>query len=326
MNNLSESKNSAEKHPDSEAILKKFWICSFATQEMYGSQNLHRTLEMVWTILYSKNPKEMENNIKELGIPFPDRMKELNEPIGLKNIKIPDKEEFVSELRHLLNRLEYDQAVSIETKEQIYQLMKRGPVIIWTAGDTKGIRDEKGEIIFPGSHVQLFKVSKAGFNDLRKKYALENSNPEENIDYHDVLSVLASEDKINEVTKIVKEFISKKISNIILVEDRFKNIEKATEKIKQWLKTNNITDVNLTTVLVGKKEIESTKPVTIGQGKFYEINEFVEVEKIISENELLNNNLLGSIVDYDGVLSNDQIRRKIMNDKIIDVLSEKHWI
>lgn len=323
MNNLSESKNSVEKHPDSEAILKKFWICNFVTQEMFGSQNTYRALEMTWTVLY-----DMEN-IDRLEIStspvFPTRMEDLNKPVNLRNIKVPNKEDFVNKLRRILTReIDYDQAVTPEVKEQLYQLIKRGPVRIWTEGDTKGIKNE--EYNFPGSHGQIFKISRAGFNNLRKRYALENSNKESKIDYHDALSVLATEGKINAVTKIVEEFLDKKINNIVLVEDRLKNIEKATEKIEKWLILKGITDVNLSTVLISKKEIENTKPVTIGEGKFYKIKEFTQLEKIIKQDESLNINFIGSIIDYDGVLSNDKIRQKVVGEKLIEFLSEKHWI
>jgi hypothetical protein len=291
---------------DYELIKKKYLISRFATGERLGAQNIYQAAINLYAALYDQDGVD---ELIDKSEKFPERIDIMKTAVGGSPKRIPDKEEFIAEIRRVLTRgVNYEEAVSEESKKQLFDIMRKCVhTVIWTDGDTLGV-PEKG---LPGSREQLYKMGSTKFyNKMRQEIAKEK-----NQERGEVMSVISVEGKMKRVLDIVEKFLKMGIENVIIIEDRIKNIEDARQIILE-----NST-LNVLSVLVQKDNSISE----IEDQDVHVINKFSEAGKIL-EDSIDFVKKVGAIIDLDGVISDDEVRRDLQADALIKSFQEKGWI
>jgi hypothetical protein len=306
------------KHADHDLISRKFLISRFATVEKNGSANLYLAAKNLYAALYR------QEDIKKLiqkSDKFPDRISTMEAPLSTPPKTIPAEEEFIEVFRKTLTRkIDYGECVSEEARGQLFQAMQLSEqTVIWTDGDNMGI-PEQG---LPGSKEQFYKIATAQFyNKMRQELARDR-----NVKRSDVLSVVATEGKMEFIENITKTFLQKQINTVILVEDRLKNIVQATDLIKKhageaisvfpvWVRQSEYKD-----------KIEKGKSLEEWVSDFHAINTVGELMDLLKQNNIfVPENKVGSIFDLDGVLSDDKTRKEQQIGALIAAFKEKGWI
>jgi|GEM_PF-3301641 len=313
------SENKAEKENLNDLISEKFNACRGVVSEQLGVTNVHKIAEYFYYSLYQPD-KFGELDVKP-DPKFPQKLDNLQNPRILdesRNKNIPDKEEFIQEIRKAMTRkTDFESCLYEGALEQISNLTKMGPVIIWTKGDNIGIPE-----VAPGSHEQVKKASAAGIGRLRSQLSRETGRPRK-----EIISFAGSEDKLANLPEILKSFEEKEINEIVILEDTLKNLVAAAEIAKEagfkvtpvWVRQGREKD---------KTPREPNKNLDDWANDF---NAIKNIDELKTKLESLgfsesNEGKAGYIVDYDGVLSNDKKKQEIQAKMVVDALREKGWI
>lgn len=306
--------NQADKHPDYGLVAEKILICRAATIEQFGSPNVYRAIENLYISLYDSE------NIGELIRPnekYPDRMDILKKHLSVKLEKIPNKEEFIAKIRRAMTReVDFEKCFTEEAKKQFYNVMdKSETTVVWTDGDALGVPEYK----LPGSYEQICRIGSAKFfNQMRRKIAQKRG-----VDRRDVLSIVAVEGKMKFIPKLMEDFKKRGIEKVIIIEDRVRNLNLAIDLARKnqdmeffpvWVRQGQHRDN-----MEGKSEeaLASFHPIN----NISELMPLMEVNRVFSEEKKV-----GTIFDMDGVLSDDDIRKKIQTEAVIKILQKKGWV
>ena len=321
MKNSFESTNpqedSPEKHPDYNLIAEKILISRAATTEQFGSLNVYKAAEILYASLY--NPEDIEKSVKP-NEKFPDRIEIMKKELGEQGDKIPSKEEFIAKVRHAMTmEVDFGKCLSNEAREQFKKVLEKSEsAVIWTNGDYWGVPEEN----IPGSKEQLKKIASARFYNRTRKEIAKNKE----INYKDVLSIMAGEGKIKFIPQIVENFRKRGISKLIIIEDMMENILKASNLIKENDENMEIFPV---WVRVGayKNKVKEGKSLEEWSKKLHAIENISELEKVLDENSVFEGDKkVGSIFDLDGPLHNDDKRKEIQTEAVIKALQKEGWI
>lgn len=306
-----------ENNPDYDLIAKKLLICRGVTTEQHGSPNVYRAAEILYASLYA--PQELDTLVKPSD-KFPDRLDILKKQIVALREQIPEKKQFIERVRHAMtNEVDFGKCLSEEAKDQFAKAMAKSEfTVIWTDGDMAGIPEKK----FPGSKEQLKKIASAGFYNQERRKIAETKG----IDHKDVMSVMAAEGKMKLIPMIVEEFVKKGITRIIIIEDRVKNITEAQKLIKE---SNSDMEVFPVWIRAGqyKNKIEPDKSLEQWEKEFHSIENISELEKVLSDNKVFENGVkVGSVFDLDGPLQNDDKRKEVQTQAVIEAIKNEGWI
>jgi hypothetical protein len=316
MENIFTSPATKEKDLSKQAydlFSEKLLISRATTTEQFGSPNVYKAAEHLYAALYSPD------KIDSLIIPnekFPDRITVLKKAFAIPSQQIPSKEEFILKVRHaMVSEVNFGECVSAEARQAIFDVMSISEqTVIWTDGDAAGVPEHN----LPGTREQLHKIAAAKvFNQMRQDIAAERGN-----DRRDVLSVVAVEGKMKFIPAIVHNFREKGINKIIIADDRAKNLLAALELIRQtddmdtfpvWIRQGMYKNK-----LEGRteEELQSLHP----------INSIGDLRRLLEENKVFENSKVGSIFDFDGVLSDDDKRKELQTKAVYDALKEKGWL
>ncbi len=306
----------AEDFPDRELITEKIIISRAIATERLGSANVHLSAENLYASLY-----EPEKAWEQAGPhpEYPNRLDIFGAPLRFQSKKIPSREEFVAVVKHALTReIDFGQCFSNVAKEQFrYVVDKSESTVLWTDGDDSGV-PEHG---LPGSHEQIRKVARAQFfNRIRREVAQDRGG----VNPHDVLSVIATEGKIKFIPDLIENFKHKGIETVVIIEDRQQNLISAAERI------HRNSDIKTFLVLIkndGRPKDESRNVDTTIPDAIHMIKDIsglsllLETSSVFSEGKKV-----GAIFDMDGVLSDDNMRKKLQTKAIIDALRRHDWI
>jgi hypothetical protein len=317
-NKQKELKNDSKKiHPDYGLITEKLLISRFSTTEQFGSPNIYKTAELLFASLYS--PEDIDALVKP-SPKFPDRMEIMKKSLSKAIQEIPNKEEFIKEIRHTMtNEVDFGECLSEEAKKQFKKVLEKSEeTVIWTDGDSLGVPEKN----LPGSKEQLKKIASAKFyNQTRREVAKEKG-----MDHKDVLSIAAIEGKIELIPQIVENFKKRGISKMIIVEDRIKNIVNAIKLIKE---TDENMQVFPVWIRVGmyKNKKEEGRNLEEWARELHAIENISELENILENNSVFENNVkVGSVFDLDGPLHDDDKRKEIQTKAVVEKLKKLNWI
>lgn len=305
------------KHPDYDLIAEKLLISRGTTTEQLGSPNVFRAAENLYAALYE--PEKIDSLIAS-NPKFPNRMTILKKPLTNSSLKIPNKEEFIKKIRHAMtNETEFGECLSESAKEQFEKILAASEhTVIWTDGDSLGVPEHN----LPGSREQLKKLAVAQFyNKVRKEEAQKRG-----VHHSEIFSIIAIEGKMQFIPEVVNKFAEKGIERIVIVEDRVKNLIKAMELIK---KTSPEMEIFPVWIRVGqyKNKIEEGHSLEEWEKELHAIKNISEIEKVLEENNVFSEEAkVGSIFDLDGPLHDDDVRKKIQTEAVINSLKKESWI
>lgn len=311
-----EQSPTSEDFSDRALIAEKIIISRAIATERLGSANVHLSAENLYAALYEpQKARERANPHPE----HPNRLDILGATLHSQPKKIPSREEFVAVVKHALTReIDFGQCFSDVAREQFRSVVGKSEwSVLWTDGDDAGV-PEHG---LPGSHEQIRKVANAQFfNRIRREIAHDRGG----VNPHDVLSVIATEGKIQFIPGLIENFKHKGIETVVIVEDRQKNLIFAADMIHQT------SDIETFLVLIKKdgrpeddsKNVDTTIPNAIHLIKDISgLSLLLETNGVFSEGKKV-----GSIFDMDGVLSDDDIRKRLQTKAVIDALRRHDWI
>ncbi|MGK2848548.1 MAG: hypothetical protein ACSLEX_00515 [Minisyncoccota bacterium] len=318
-----QSENRDEQSPvledflDRNLIAEKIIISRAAATERLGSANLHLTAENLYTSLYEP---EKTKGLVGSNLKYPDRLAVFGAPLHSQPKKIPSREEFIATVKHAFTReTDFAQCFSGAAREQFCSVVSKSEsTVLWTEGDNSGVP----EYGLPGSHEQIRKVADAKFfNRIRREIALNRGG----VKPSDVLLVVATEGKMKFIPSIVEKFERKGIETVVVVEDRLKNLISASDLIR------GVSDMEIFSVLVShynqagdhsKNMNEVIIPDSIHViDSISDLSPFLEMESVFSRGKKV-----GTIFDMDGVLSDDELRKKLQTKAVIDALRRNGWI
>ena len=306
----------SEDFPGRELITEKIIISRAIATERLGSANVHLSAENLYTSLYE--PEKAEG-LADSNPKYPDRLDILGAPLRSQPKKIPSREEFVAVVKHALTReIDFGQCFSNVAREQFRNVVgKSESTVLWTDGDDSGV-PEHG---LPGSHEQIRKIAYAQFfNRIRREVAQDRGR----VNPHDVLSVIAMEGKIKFIPDLIENFKRKGIETVVIVEDRQKNLVSAADTI------HRTSDIETFLVLIkndgrpggDSKNVDTAIPDTIHvMEDISGLSLLLEMNGVFSEGKKV-----GAIFDMDGVLSDDDIRKRLQTKAVIDALRRNDWI
>ncbi len=270
-----------------------------SARDQFGVPNNHRLSKILYKSLYAPktfNNGEIINNKK-----FRERTEILTSKLLIANENIPNLEEFSAVIvRALTSGIDSSKHLYPGALKTVEKMTTYGPVRIWTKGDVYGIDGQ------PGSAEQIKKVATARLGKLRNNIAFKNGG-----DRHDILNVKAAEDKIPFIQEILREFKTKKIEIAILLDDQINNIEQAIKEAK------NVPGICLYPVWIHQKNTEHKDNIRI----------IDNIQSVLSKiANLLSRNKVGFIVDFDGVLVDDDKRMEAQFKSVYNKLKENKWI
>jgi len=311
--------NEDREQKRSDLLREKFNACRGAVSERLGVTNVYKIAEYFYYSLYQ--PGEIDNLDINPDPNFPNKITNLKNPFFLEEgkIAIPEKEEFIREVRKAMTRrTDFESCLYEGAIEELSHLARLGNVIIWTKGDHAGIPE-----LAPGSREQLIKASSAGIGRLRGQLSKETRRPRK-----EIITFAVSEDKLSDLPKILDSLKEKGVNKVIILEDTLKNLVTAVEIANQ---------IGLSVVPVWvrqgrEKNKLPQQPIKEMDEWVTEYNSIDRIQDLSSKltslgiNEPTGKGDVNFIVDYDGVISNDKIKREIQEEAVINILKEKGWI
>lgn len=270
-----------------------------SARDQFGVPNNHRLAKLLYKSLYAPNTLSNDEIVdnREFG-----RVGTLTKKMPLNIKDTPDEKEFITVVvRALTSDINFSKNLYPEALETIEKMIQYGPVRIWTRGDVYGVDK------YPGSVEQIKKVAPAGLGKLRNSIAPRTKNGRQ-----DILSIKAAEDKIPFIKGILEEFKDKKIKVAILLDDQIDNIKKA---LKEGLK---VQDIHIYPVWIHQKKEGAKEGEITTVGRIKDV--LGNVEDITKENKV------GFIVDFDGVIVDDNKRMQAQLESVYNKLKEKKWL
>lgn len=327
LDNSNNSKSPETPRDDLEsaklALLKeKMIICRADTTEKLGAVNIYETAKKLYYALYF--PDKIEEFVAT-NDKYPDRISYLKQSLSDSEKGVPSEEEFIEKIRHAMtNKVAYEKTFSKEAREVFEKVLSSSEhTFIWTKGDANGHPDKN----IPGSKEQLKKMGSAKFyNQSRKEIAQKRG-----VHHSEVLSIVATEDKMSRVPQIIDKFKEKNINIIIIIEDTKKNLIGAVNIIKDNYPEVKIFPVWMDLSQKSEEPEDSDGVRTIRDekmgGNIYVIRNINQLNSIFEKNNLFDgNNKVGSIFDLDGPLHNDELRKDLQTRAIYDELIKNEWI
>lgn len=317
-----------EKESNETICLNNLQALRFAVTGKFGSANLHASADYLYRVLFE--PQQLESVLAELKIKnsaqFPNKVQRFKTslvPVSL--TEIPSKDQFIKVVvTAFIKGTDFEACLYPGARQLLEDMIQAGPVRIWTAGDMHGV-PEAG---IPGSKEQLKKLALAGINQVRNKVAkelLQRSGlaAKDQKNYKmlrtEGLQVRAAEDKFALLENMAHEFESLQVHNIVIVEDRLKNLVKAVEIIQNKAPDLNLHPVWLRQGIHEKSSSEGIEPPP----EIYQVSSLDELSRHLRIDATQHT---GFIVDYDGVLSDDLKRQELQNTAVYRALQEKNWV
>lgn len=298
---------------DEELLREKLFTAWGSARDQYGVPNNNRLAHLFYKSLYKSENFNDKEIVDERGF---GRVDSLRKKMELSNNIIPDEEEFVQIIvRALTSDINFSENLYDGAMETVESISDFGPIVIWTRGDVFGNEESKG------SGEQIKKIATAELGTLRKKIATKRG-----IDRKDVLTVRASEDKIDSVESVINSFKEKGIHHVVIIDDLVKNLDNAIHIAE------SIENIKVYPILVCQG-INHSKKRKEKLGDVYEENvkrlngvvSISEVEKKMEEFDLLKGET-GIMLDFDDVLSDDSKRMDAQFESVSNKLKEKNWI
>lgn len=325
--NIEQAEETQEKtkHPDYDLIAEKILRCRAITAEELGSTNVYQAASYLYDALYHTKLIKEEISPSEK---YPDRLTILTQELNLKPQKIPSREEFIEAVRHAmtkevnfedcLRKEEVGKEMKNVAEEQMKNLMEQSEkTVIWTDGDTYGVPEK-----LPGSKEQFKKIAKASFQEMRIEIA-KKRGPE--VARTEVLSVASMEGKMKCIPKIIEEFKTRGIEKIIIIDDLMGNLTRAREEIN---KISPEIEVFPIWTRVGRHRDETAEGKTLEQwsDELNAIERIGNLKEKIDENKIFDGRKVGSIVDLDGPIYDDDKRRGLQTRAVIESMERRGWL
>jgi len=296
--------------------VKKIIISRALATEKLGSSNVHAMAENLYTTLY--DPEKMKTLV-ESNSKYPDRLDVFGAHLRSCIKQIPDKEDFVATVKHVLTReVDFEKLFSNIAKEQFRSVAERSELtVLWTDGDDLGVPDRG----IPGSREQIRKVGGAKFfNQVRREIAQNR----EDADPGDIVAVIATEGKMRFIPDVAKHFKKRGIRRIVIVEDRLENLRSARDLIDEI-------SSDMETFLVLIRHDQNSKEEQFNSiesdDAVHAIENISELMALLEKKNIFSKEVkVGTIFDMDGVLSDDSVRKKLQADALIDAFERNGWI
>lgn len=228
------------------------------------------------------------------------------------SVVLPLQEQFIERyVRALTRDFPFEETLYESSLPALELLRQKGPVWIWSKGDSWGLRDEMtDQKIFQGSHEQPIKVIRSGLNT-KKKESRSEEFP---------LKIAVAEDKQALLEKIINDLRSRNIASVLIGDDRGGNLLEARKSFQAAG-----FDVICALVTGWKKERRDVIPRIPKQ--FTSEEDFATREGAIVVSDLSDivdylkkrTGTIASIIDFDDVIASDARKEAKLND-ILSVL------
>lgn len=182
------------------------------------------------------------------------------------------------------------------SREAITAMTTRGPVTIWTSGDENGIPD----LNLPGSNDQSVRV-----NHFLESFAVDNNKPEN-------ITTAAAENKMLLLTEIVDNYRKQGVQILVIVDDREDNLKRAQEII-----TGHPFN-QLRLVVVHNNTKATLEPEQNPDANFTHVTSIEAAALVVSDQPEAK---VGWIVDFDGVISDTDKKKKIEEQAVFSWLT-----
>ncbi len=295
-------------------------MCRFANPKEFTHTNTYQFAKNLYEVLF--RPETSGNVYDRIGErmrkQFPDGRIFSDHPSGFSVMSAPAEEEFIQEIRMAVTKdADYASCMYDGAPEVLRFLLERGTkTVIFTNGDHVGIPD----LDLPGTRQQLYKVAHMKIpNTERRRVAQER-----NLEHGDVLSIVASENKMEMLPGILKDFYKRGISVVVYVDDRLGNLVEAghifdwetfaMRYYPVWLRQGSHTD-KIPSGLGPSEELSS---------RYHIVEDLRSLPGVFDENEKRES--IGIIVDLDGVLLDDRKTERVVDAAIEKRLTKKGWI
>lgn len=264
-----------------------------------------------------------ENVVTRYGLnaseEFPDRLDVLRAPLQTHSKdNAPAKDEFIGDFIRAWTSEEVNRASLYPgAHEALRTMMSHGPTVLWSQGDMYGAisRYNGFEHAPGGSFEQMKKIAGAGIGEIRREIARASLTGTGVPDLHrtlqDVLTVVTGEDKFSDIalTKILAYLERTGSRGATIIDDRVGNIEKLAGLLHRrgfgtrgiWMRQGRHGRQDIpydATLITEVSSIESITPTALTEG-------------------------FATICDFDGVLSNQSVRKKLQGDAVYALLVSK---
>lgn len=262
-----------------------------------GQEAFMRFMQDCWVSVRQEN--EGAPNVYGTAERMYERLNSPPESV-LPGFYFPAKGKFINGVRRaMLDPGIFRNALFPGAPEAVRDMSNRGPVVIWTAGDMYGGKDSTGRD-WPGSMEQLVRVLGSGVLAEAVNGAHE-------------VNVSGAEDKFAFLATCLDWLRERDATEIVVLEDKLLNLQQAHRTAS---------------------DRGPSYPIWVRQGKHgatrddapegvHSLQDIAELPAFLNSLSLKNP---GFLVDYDGVLSDDDRRRKLQQYSVFKFLYRRNWI
>ena len=282
-----------------ELIELKIDACWCINKRAHGIANMHKIAEYLYSSLYQ--PDDPEVPLVEY---FPGCIMRFQQRLPL-SVVPPPKEVFIETIKRVMvYDIDYGACLYDNSLVNFQKLFRYGRVMIWTSGDMYGFPEKN----IPGSKQQLHKIKAAGVEAAAREVAVQEGRP-----LSQLFSIVAYEDKLVLLSKIFHDMRKRGTRMVVIMDDQLANLLCAREaaakaNLKVILCWVSAADAN--------KEVLSKHVVTVR-------NFDTAINYVTNLNVSLPCEFL---VDFDGVIFDDERRSAFHKQAIIDNLKQNNWI
>lgn len=281
-----------------ELIEEKIDACWCINKYAQGTANMYKIAEYLYFSLY-----EPDNPTVPLIEYFPGCILRFQQRLFF-SASPPPKEIFIETIRQVMvHDIDYAACLYDNSLVNLHELFHHGRVTIWTSGDMDGFPEKS----IPGSRQQLHKIKAAGIEVIANDIAIQKNRP-----LSQLFSIAAHEDKLTVVNQIFRDIKKRGAQMAIIVDDQLHNLLEARQAASS---------VNLKTTLCwinsANDDNTSSEHAMIFRSFGAAVNYITSLDDRLS---------CEFLVDFDGVISDDEKRAVLHKRAIIKNLERNNWI
>lgn len=305
-----------------------------SVDENEGGANIERMARLMYRILFDQRHLRVADNPK-----FPDRMQTLRAGLPQTTIEMmPAEDDFLETFRTAMTTgTNFREALYPGAEDTLQGLMDKGFVAIWSQGDVEGVPGQG----LSGSGQQVEKIQSAlGPAAAEAIQAAEAAGGEAPVAlFQDVVhgsgmggeeqvTATLAEDKKPLLVDIAQDFQTRGIREVAIVEDQLPNLVEAQRVLEQFgMKVIPVWVRQGTRKGRVPKEFEGRSEAELEA----EYNAVDGVDKVNAKLRDLKygttvKHLFASVVDYDGVMSDDKKREALQAQAVWSALEQRGWI
>lgn len=223
---------------------------------------------------------------------------------------LPDREQFICSVRRVMVEPEiFRKALYPGATEAVGAMGGNGPVLFWTAGDMRGRRDANGRVL-PGSMEQYRRVMGSGLiNDAADRIRQDGGQPNK-------FGFAGAEDKFALLSGCFEWLAENNTVNVVVLEDKLPNLLGVQRHVSEIGASANLH-------LVWIRQGRHGATLEEAPAGMHSLNNIADFPALLAS---LDVDRPGFLVDYDGVVSNDERRAYLQQLSVWNMLCEQGWV